>query len=336
VGLLSSQTKDEFFGEATRASRAQKERRGVHRALLEAHIPFDIISEDALALTADELLSRYDAIVIPDYPTLGADGCAALDAYVAAGGGLVTTFDTATSRPDGTPGTEIGLASIGASTIIARHRGEAALRSSYVRPAEGETEFTFPNNKFVAIDQAFNVIDVKPSAAVPMTFLPASLYGPPELCYWEVESDHPGVVTNSYEKGRTAYIPWPIGTLFYELSIPEYRDILQRAIEHVSSAPPQVTTSAPAQVEVVVQQQPDTHTTLVHLINYTGHDGRAFHDPIEIHEIQVSLRTDSAARALTTAYSTRLDREVPLQNGGDGTVSFTLPRLASFDLITLT
>jgi hypothetical protein len=332
VALLSSQTRDEFYGEATRADRAQKERRGIHRALLEAHVPFDIISDACLTVPTAELLGRFDVIIVPDSPTLGEEQCGALDAYVAAGGGLVTTYDTATSRPDGSPGSDIGLLSVGADSVIARHQGADALRASYVRPAEGQDVFVFANNKFIAVDRAFNVVDLKPGAQAPMTFLPASVYGPPEKCYWEIETDHPGVVTNDYGDGRTAYIPWPIGTLFYDLSLPEYREIIERAIEHVSRTPRQVTTNAPAQVEVVVHRQPETGATLVHLINYSGHDGRAFHDPIEIHDITLTLRL---AQPVSAARSSRLECELAVSEDAAGSVTVVLPRLNSFDLITV-
>lgn len=331
IALLSSQTRDEFYGEATRATRAQKERRGVHLALLQGHVPFDIIGDELLQTTSTgDLLARYDAIVIPDYPTLGAPECAALDAYVSAGGGLVTTFEVASANEDSSPRSELGLACCGVARIVARRRG-ADVRSAYVRLADAQQDLTFPNNSFIAIDQAFNIVEPTPSARAPLTFLPASNYGPPELCYWDVETGHPGVVTNSYGDGHSVHVPWPIGTLFYEWSIPEYRDLILQAIDLVSARGRQLHTNAPAQVEVVVGQQPDQARTLVHLINYTGHDGRAFHRPIEVRDIRIHLRGTRAQRA----YSTRLRRDLDVSIDPSGSVTFTVPSLSLFDLITL-
>lgn len=331
VGLLSSQTRDEFFGEATRATAAQKERRGVHRALLEGHVPFDIIGESLLLQTVTEdLLARFDAIVVPDYPALGAQECAALDAYVAAGGGVVTTFETAAANEDLSPRAEVGLASSGVVRILARRRGED-VRSAYVRPKPDQDDFALPNNGFIAIDKGFNIVEPAPGAHAPLVYQPASTYGPPELCYWEVETNHPGLLANSYGKGRSAYIPWPIGSLFHEWSIPEYRDLIIQAIDLVSAKPRQVVTNAPAQVEMVVSRQSEHGRTLVHLINYTGHDGRGFHPPIEVHDIRIEV----SGMDVQAARSTRLDQELTVDVDDAGTATLTLPKLASFDLLVL-
>lgn len=332
IGLLSSQTRDEFYGEATRATRGQTERRGVHQALLEAHIPFDIISEDYLrGSAAQQLMERFDAIVVPDYPDLGATECALLDAYVAAGGGLVVTYETATNTADGERSDQFGLQSLGASRILARRRGRD-VRSSYLLPVEDRVSFNLTNNRFIALDQAFDIVEPRADAEAPLRFLPASTYGPPEKCYWEFETDHPGAVVRNFGKGRTLFFPWPIGTLFHDLSIPEYRDLLAQAISDVSGAPPQVESNLPEQVEIIIGRQQGAGRTLIHLINYTGHDGRAFHRPIEIHDIRLRLR---GTGAVALVRSSRLGEDLTSEREPDGSMTVVLPRLGLFDLIIL-
>jgi hypothetical protein len=332
VALLSSQTRDESFGEAKYAARTQKERRGIHRALIESHVPFDLIGEDHLeTATSAELRARFDCIIAPDIQALTDLQCAVLDGYVALGGGLVSTFDTASRHPDGSQREEVGLASLGADRILSSLENDD-VRSAYVRPREDQTDFEFGYNRLITVDRNFTLVGVKAGAEVPLTFVPPSRYGPPEKCYWDNEPGYPGLITFAHGEGKSVCVPWPIGTLFHDLSIPEYREILEQAIEYVSASPRQVVTNAPTQVEVVVSQQPETGSTLIHLINYSGHDGRAFHEPLEIRDIQISL---DGIGSITTARSQRLDTALDLTLAGDHGITVTLPRLGLFDLIVL-
>lgn len=93
----------------------------------------------------------------------------------------------------------------------------------------------------------------------------------------------------------------------------------------------QVVTSAPPQVEVVVGEQTSPRRTLVHLINYTGYQGRSFHDPLEIRDVRVEL---PGVSGIQTARSAQLGEALPTVVASDR-VSFVLPRLGLFDLIVL-
>ena len=78
-------------------AKAQAAFRGAYRALVESHLPFDVLPDAHLAeAQADGRLARYAAIVLPNAAALSDEQAALLDACVEQGCGLGATFETAT------------------------------------------------------------------------------------------------------------------------------------------------------------------------------------------------------------------------------------------------
>ena len=134
-----------------------------------------------------------------------------------------------------------------------------------------------------------------------------------------------GIVVTAHGSGRCAYFPWQVDALFYKHSLPEHSELLAVAVEAVAAGGRQVTGDIPPQVEVIVGEQAEAGRTLIHLINYSGHQDRSFFPPIELRDLRVRLRD----RTLREARSTALD--APLQVADDGTIS--LPSLGWMDVL---
>ncbi|MEQ4205738.1 beta-galactosidase trimerization domain-containing protein [Actinopolymorpha sp. B9G3] len=332
VGVVSSVRSGERYGGPSGVDKVRGELRGVYRALVESHVPFDIVPDHLLVMDAlDSTLRRYKALVLPNVAVLSDDQAKVLDRYVETGGGLVATYDTGGFDAAGALRPGIALRSLGAATVIDRREAPGAMRSAYLRVTDpgdlpGATE-----GDLVLLDRAYLYVEPRPDAVCSFGLVPPSRYGPPEKCYWDVETDHPGLLWHRHGSGRTAYIPWPIGGLYDDLGRPEHRDILVHALDEVGGGR-QLSTDAPAHVEIVVSTQDDPHRTLVHLINYSGQRGRAFGPPLPIHDIQVEL-----PGVATVAAATSLRRGMPLETSrtAAGAVTFTLPHLDLFDLVVL-
>ncbi|HLH73132.1 MAG TPA: beta-galactosidase trimerization domain-containing protein, partial [Chloroflexota bacterium] len=255
VAVISSLRTEERYGRAEGIAKVQNALRGAYRALLEGHVPFDILPDEHLGAAAESgRLQRYEALVLPNIATLDDSQLATLDHYVENGGGLVATYDTSAFDPDGQARSEFGLQSLGAHRIAARREGPHAMRSAYFRVTRREDLPNSDDTDFVALDRAYLYVEPRQGAVPSLSLIPPERYGPPEKCYWDVETDHPGLLWNSYGRGRTAYFPWPVDALFYTLSLPEYRTLLVNAVTQVSAGGRQVVTNAPPQVEVVVGQ----------------------------------------------------------------------------------
>jgi hypothetical protein len=89
---------------------------GAYQALLEHHIPFDIVCErQALA---DEL-QRYDVCVLPNAINMSDEAIAAIHSYVDNGGNLVSTYQTATKDQDGIGRDHPGLIELTGVEVLA-------------------------------------------------------------------------------------------------------------------------------------------------------------------------------------------------------------------------
>ncbi|HEX5417087.1 MAG TPA: alpha-amylase family protein, partial [Chloroflexota bacterium] len=215
VAIISSLRSEERYGRAEGVARVQNERRGVFRALVEGHVPFDILPDDQLLAAArDGRLARYEALVLPNVAALDDEQTAALDQYVENGGGIVATYDTAAFDGEGKARAELGLRALGGRRIVARREGPGAMRSGYLRVTRPEDLPGSDATDFVALDRAFLYVETRPEAVPSFALIPPSRYGPPEKTYWDVETDYPGLLWHRHGLGQTAYFPWPIGALF--------------------------------------------------------------------------------------------------------------------------
>jgi hypothetical protein len=333
--LLVSPTQaiDAYGDEGT--AKAQAAFRGAYRALVERHLPFDVLPDTQLThAAADGRLERYRAIVLPNAAALSDEQIELVDRFVEQGGGLVATFETATRDAAGTPrpGGQIGLQSLGAERVLATRDGPKELRGSYLRVTRREDLPDLPDTDLVPVDRAFLYVAARPAAIPSFTFIGPSRYGPPEKCWWDdaLETDHPGVLWHAYGKGQTAYFPWPVDTLFYGHSLLECRSLLATAVTRVAGRR-QVETDLPPQVEVTVQRQPSTGATLVHLVNGSGHQDRAYFEPASFFGRQVTLHVEGPVTQVTSA---ALGKALAFEQAGD-TLRFTLPQLDLLDLVVI-
>ncbi|MCL4535517.1 MAG: beta-galactosidase trimerization domain-containing protein [Bacteroidetes bacterium] len=331
VAIISSLRSEELCGREDGPARVQRERRGLFRALLESHIPFDILPDEHLpAAEKDGRLARYRALLLPNAAALRDEECAVLDRFVQAGGGLVATYETAAYDAEGRPRMELGLRCLGASRVIAHRQAPGEMRAAYLRVNRREDLPGFDLTELVHLDRAFLHVERRPGAVPSLLMIPPAPYGPPEKCYWEIETREPGLVWHQYGKGQTAYFTWPIGALFFDHSLPEHRGLVAEAVRRVAGGS-QVETDAPPMVEVTVGQQEGQERLLVHLINYSGHSDRSYHEPLTIRNITMSVEAPKAfgaARGLVSGAG------LPLTPVG-GRAQVTLPELGLFEVIVL-
>jgi hypothetical protein len=331
VLLVSSLRTTEKYGGAVQERKVRDEFRGCYRALAESHVPFDVISDSRLADAADPgRLARYDVVVLPNVAILDGQQAAVLDNYVSAGGGLVASYDTGLFDEDGRELGAQSLASLGFAQVRFRREAREALRGSYLLvddpglvPGTGE-------HAMLAMDDAFLHCLPREGASGRLPFLSPQRYGPPEKSYGGVRTGSFGRIDHRYGRGGTVSLPWPVGGLYYRWGLADYRNVLVAAIDSLLPDGRQLITSAPAQVEASVSAQPGSGRTLIHLINRTGHQGRAFFEPVELAGIRLEYRDPHA----TCMRAVRAGLELETRREGDRLVA-TLPTLGLFELISI-
>jgi hypothetical protein len=280
---------------------SQEAYRGAFRLLVENHIPFDCAHDVILGENATTALARYDLLVLPDVACLSDAQLAAADDYVARGGNVLATGETALFDQLGRARPQFGLQCLGAERV---QMARPAMRSAYFRVHNRAQVACLPESDLIFLDGTYLFVALREGADTTLTLVPPSTYGPPEKCFIDhVESDRPGIVWHRYGQGRTAYFPWHVDSLYYRHSSPGHQGAFLSAL--VALCPiRQVVTDANPQLEVALLSQGES-AFLLNLVNASGHHGTAFFSPVPMHNLEFKIRLP---RAVRTAIS--------LQTGG--------------------
>lgn len=327
IGLYHSEKSAELRG----GNETTPPFRGMYRVLAESHLPFDLISDLRLDdADAERTLARYTAIILPNVTCLNGRERELLDGYVEAGGNLIATFCTGLHDGSGLPAAGFGLRSLGAEEVLQRRDD---MRSSYFRVAGGELEAA--ETRLIALDGSYLYVKEKEGARRALRLVPPQRYGPPEKCYPDLESDLPGIIHYRYGRGRTAYLPWQPDLLYYRHSLEEYRALVARLICGYIPRPIAVT-DAPRQIEVSVHRQPGRGRVVVHLVNHSGHQGTAYHEPITAHGVKLGLRVEGGAPGRVWSAVAGLDL-TPAAAGWEGAAGeyavVDLPPIGCFEAV---
>ena len=271
--------------------------RGMFRFLSEQHIPFS-------SMENLNWIGKRDA----DLAICPGRAPAALERYVQEGGRVIVMSAEA-------PEFEV------APTVKVWKSPDGAyfrIRNKSMFPLLSETEVVFMYGDYTQVQVADS----------PLTFVPPSMYGPPELVGvdWK-ETNNPGLVIRNIGKGTIAWLPWDIAGLYYRHSSEGHSRLLSDLIDHLLPAGRQLTTNAHPLVQITFMRQKDRH--LMHFINLTGHADTAYFNPIPMSGIRIRVNGSfSSAKAL------RSDQVITIKNNA-GYSEFMLPALDEYELVHL-
>jgi len=162
----------------------------------------------------------------------------------------------------------------------------------------------------------------------PLTFMPPSMYGPPELVNvdWQ-DTEDPGLILKQMGQGRVAWLPWNIGELYYRHSSEAHSRLLSDLIDSLLPNGRQLTSSAHPLVQISWMRQKDR--SLVHFINLTGHSDTAYFNPVPVKDIQVKMKG-----IFTSARAIRSSQTISVNSDGDYS-RFNLSSLDEYELVEL-
>ncbi|CAN7654195.1 beta-galactosidase trimerization domain-containing protein [Phenylobacterium sp. LjRoot219] len=285
VGLYHSRATDLHAGATATGRQHVNGFRGAYRLLLEARIPFDFVSDERMG-DADvaEQLAAYDVIVLPNVACLSAEEAAVLDAFVAQGGTLIATGETGLYDERGQRGDAFALESFPASRLnLAADKLE-----TYVEI--GVEELDFPKTRLLHLDGWYFYTDRKDDAERLLKLLPPPKYGPPELCFPELEpDDHAGVLTRRFGKGQAIYLPWLPEWLYFRDGLPEHRELLAQLIGRASQPAVKLVGAGPLEVTVRAKEH-GAGDLVVHLVNYAGQRQSAYEEPPAISGLRLGVK----------------------------------------------
>jgi hypothetical protein len=324
---------------------------GTFRAAVEEHLPITVINDWNLN-PAD--LARYKVLILPNTACLDDAQSSAVEQFVGAGGGLVASLDASLFDEFGNPRARFALEEV----LGVEYRGlpEAvrekeqldvnfaqAIGPDYWEKRKNVFDFRQDVASFLNQDKmktyvgenpvtfkgpAVRVAPTAKSAVVVATIQPKSAAGAMPL---------PGVVTNSYGKGRVVYFAAGLDSAYYLYAYPYQRLALKHAIAWAASVPPPVVVEAPMCVHATVMRQTKHDQTgaerlVVHLfsdLNTTAHHALPVDDVplreevVPIHDIKVSF---DAGYRIRRVHLEPEGRDLGMQKTAKG-VSVIVPRL---------
>ncbi|PRX96620.1 alpha-amylase family protein [Allonocardiopsis opalescens] len=296
-----------------RLEEATGEFRGLYSALLEAHVPFDVLPEPRVPdVAAQGRLDGYGLVVLPDLGPLDPAAAAALGRFARGGGGVLATgasgFDGEGSQLDGSP--------VLRRTAV-RDTVESVRSMHLRRPGRDGAR---PRGELPVVG-AFHVVEPSPDAETDLPVLSRAPYGPPEKCHGHLPLDIPGALWRAHGAGQVAVLPWTPGRAYHQVGLSGHRDVFVEAALRTANGPVRVDTDLPEQVEVVLGGS--AAGGVVHLINHSGEVPQGFRAPLPVHGRRLRVPWWSRQPSFALRSRTGLDPD------GAG----ALPRLDLFEVL---
>jgi hypothetical protein len=366
VALLHSQRTQDRFASADPARDGYvTPARGWMLALFAAHRQWDVLPPSGLSL---EVLRRYRAVVLPNVACLSDEEAAALRAYVEGGGALLATYETGCYGADGAPREQgalddvLGVRDLGVPPRGPMPHSYARLRRSGTPDAPGAPGTSradaaallagFEGTEVLTNEGQVRTVAPAPGAAVPATLVPEIFPQPPDLSYpalWENEAPllvahrfgagtGEGGGESSRLAGRVVYFAGQTDRLNVTSGHPDHGRLLANALAWaLEGHPPPVETDAPPDVHVTLLRQPATGRLYVHLVNYSGAQGRPVVAPRPVGPLRLSIdagladaegAADAQAALLLSGETLDLRRE-------GGRMLATVPRLERYEVLRI-
>lgn len=268
AGIVMSRQSMDFYVD-TDPHRITCEANAVYKTCIEKHMPVGYLFDEYL----DEAhLSKFEVVILPDCASLSETQCDALRKYVYDGGGLVSIHQASLFDENGKERENFALSDVFGCSA----KGKASNAFTWLgETRKNAAEDLLAGSKILFKEQPCYV----PIDANPDTEITAVRIRPPfEYPHGTTHSSHsempfeetgePLAVVNHYGKGVSVYYAVRLGGAYIKYGYNQARELLADAIRTAAQKDPEITTSAPMAVEILLQKQPGCK--IIHLLNYAN------------------------------------------------------------------
>ncbi|WP_421726148.1 beta-galactosidase trimerization domain-containing protein [Bauldia sp.] len=227
---------------------------GFYHALVEARLPFEMISDTTLDPAR---LDAFKVLVIPNAPCLSDAQCQALRAYVERGGSMVAAYETSASDENGEPRAELGLADVFGVTRQGRTR--EGLRNTYIAlgGAHPVNEGFGDARRIMGGTATLDVV-AAPGTISPFLTIPDFPDLPMEEVYPREEPHAPAVVARETPQGgRVVYVPFNIGAVFWDVLTADHGRLIGNAVRWALGEEPRVVVDGGGVLDIAVRKSAD-------------------------------------------------------------------------------
>ncbi|MDB5588586.1 MAG: hypothetical protein JWP26_3556 [Devosia sp.] len=240
---------------------------GFYHALIEARLPFDLLSD---LVIDDAALDRYKAIVVANAAFLSTAQCEALTRYAQRGGSLVTSFETSLYDETGVQRGDFGLSALLGVSVAGQIEGPT--KNTYVAldPAGHALISGFDGaERIIGGTRRIPVTVTTPDADVPLRLVPHFPDLPMEEIYAREPATEPAAVLRELPGGgRLVYFPWNIGETFWEVLNADHAVLIKNAVHWALKGRSRVEVEGKGIVDIATRESGNMLS--VHLVNLTN------------------------------------------------------------------
>ena len=306
----------------TEAGNLQREFWGVAEALLRAHVPFDVIDDDAVERGE---LGKYGAVFLPNVACMSDGMARQLTEYVRNGGGVFATFET--SLYD----------------AVGRRRKEFALREALGVTSAGKIAGARTYDFMSAVSQDALAAGLpKPLILSPVYYARVRAAGAtPVIRYLEKRlgpyreippvSEDPALTVNRLGKGMVVYASGDLGNTIATMHMPDSLIMVENAAAKLAPGGPHLE-GAPGTVEFVHRSQNNGARHIFHLVNFSGEMTRPIRNVFPVNGARLVL---PRGMAVARAYTLMTKRALAPRLNKAGAVELALPEIHEYEVVVV-
>lgn len=229
---------------------AEKHDLGFYHALVEARIPFELVSDEVLT---PENLDRFKVLVLANATCLSDVQIDAIRAYVERGGSVVGAYESSLKDENGKKRSDFGLSDVFGASFVSGPRG--IVKNTYVS-VSGDHPINAGYEGAERIMGGTRLIHVEATEGTqtPFLYVPDFPDLPMEEVYPRDEPEGAAVIARETGKGgRAVYIPWNIGEIFWEVLAADHGKLIANSVLWALGKAPRVTVSGPGIIDLSVR-----------------------------------------------------------------------------------
>ena len=271
-----------------------QEYRGIMKLLIEEHIMFDLIRTSAVgSVDAPRKLEEYDALILSDVVDMDDNFISIIDIYVKNGGKLLATGFPGINDAIGTPMNKIRLQSPG---VMPDYEMFPRTQSTYLKVMENDLSALgkneFKDFSLIMMYSGFLKCKTRGNAESYLKLVPHTRQGRPEKVYFTDEdiTGFPGIVANTFGKGRAVLIPWQIGSQYIWKGNNAHRALFLTALQNLLKVESPLVTDASPLIEMTHIGNRNGAFEWIGMINHSGQLGDAFREPVPIYNTTIRFK----------------------------------------------
>ncbi|MCJ7549563.1 MAG: beta-galactosidase trimerization domain-containing protein, partial [Anaerolineae bacterium] len=300
------------------------EYRGWFRFLVENHVFFDVVREDA---ALDVSWDRYTMVIVPAIDVMTDALAERLDAFAEYGGTLLVTGQSGFRDENFNLREMPALQSLGIEDVLLVADD---MRSAYLKFEDKAGFARFDDTDLVYVDGPYVYAHYDEETEEHMQLIPPHNFGPPERCYYDLVVDHPGFVVHPFGAGRAIYVPWMPGALFHRQGHINTAWFCADLLEGIAGVAMAGGNLSPM-VEATLAEKNDGSYMLLSLVNASGHFGNSFYAPVTMTDVAVEVPLSEQPVSVA---GLRSGHALP-HEWVDGTLTVHVPSLALFEAIKI-